>query len=293
MRLLFEKRLRADPCLLGLLPLDLREDFGADAVLHFGTHGALEFMPGKQAGLSGACWPDRLIGDLPNFYLYASNNPSEGTLAKRRAGATLISYLTPPVAAGRALPRAARPQGVARPLARPRPRCRCRERGSLATLIQAQAAAVDLAAASLAGPAEPVRWPAAVLELEYTLIPHGLHVVGGRRARSGRHAAALAEAAHGAARHRRAVLEALAQQRRRDARRRRPCTDDGPSAARASPRPTAARRRITRSRRSCMRSTAASSARRRAATCCARRPSCRPAATCTASIPSASPAPSR
>jgi magnesium chelatase subunit H len=61
----------------------LREDFQADAVLHFGTHGALEFMPGKQAGMSAACWPDRLIGDLPNFYLYASNNPSEGMLAKR------------------------------------------------------------------------------------------------------------------------------------------------------------------------------------------------------------------
>ncbi len=76
----------------------LREDFKADAVLHFGTHGALEFMPGKQNGMSAACWPDRLIGDLPNFYLYASNNPSEGTIAKRRAAATLISYLTPPVA---------------------------------------------------------------------------------------------------------------------------------------------------------------------------------------------------
>ncbi len=59
------------------------------------THGALEFMPGKHAGLSGDCWPDRLIGDLPNFYLYASNNPSEGALAKRRAGATLVSYLPP------------------------------------------------------------------------------------------------------------------------------------------------------------------------------------------------------
>ncbi len=67
-------------------------------MLHFGTHGALEFMPGKQIGLSEACWPDRLIGDLPNFYLYASNNPSEGAIAKRRAAATLISYLTPPVA---------------------------------------------------------------------------------------------------------------------------------------------------------------------------------------------------
>ena len=66
-------------------------------VLHFGTHGALEFMPGKQSGMSAQCWPDRLIGDLPNFYLYAANNPSEGTIAKRRSGATLISYLTPPV----------------------------------------------------------------------------------------------------------------------------------------------------------------------------------------------------
>jgi magnesium chelatase subunit H len=42
-------------------------------------------MPGKQNGMSAACWPDRLIGDLPNIYLYASNNPSEGTIAKRRS----------------------------------------------------------------------------------------------------------------------------------------------------------------------------------------------------------------
>jgi magnesium chelatase subunit H len=76
----------------------LREDFGAHAVLHFGTHGALEFMPGKHSGLSARCWPDRLIGDLPNFYLYAANNPSEGMIAKRRSAATLVSYLTPPVA---------------------------------------------------------------------------------------------------------------------------------------------------------------------------------------------------
>ena len=86
----------------------IREDFRAHAVLHFGTHGALEFMPGKQAGLSGKCWPDRLIGDLPNFYLYASNNPSEGAIAKRRSAATMISYLTPPVVQGRAVSRAAR-----------------------------------------------------------------------------------------------------------------------------------------------------------------------------------------
>jgi magnesium chelatase subunit H len=68
-----------------------------DAVVHVGTHGAMEFMPGKQLGLSGECWPDRLIGDLPNIYLYSVNNPSEGSIAKRRSYAELISYLTPPI----------------------------------------------------------------------------------------------------------------------------------------------------------------------------------------------------
>jgi magnesium chelatase subunit H len=68
-----------------------------DGVIHIGTHGALEFMPGKQIGLSSACWPDRLIDELPNFYLYSVNNPSEGSIAKRRSYAELISYLTPPI----------------------------------------------------------------------------------------------------------------------------------------------------------------------------------------------------
>jgi len=69
----------------------------ADGVIHFGTHGSLEFMPGKQIGLSGECWPDRLIDELPNFYVYSVNNPSEGSIAKRRSYAELISYLTPPI----------------------------------------------------------------------------------------------------------------------------------------------------------------------------------------------------
>lgn len=71
--------------------------FQADAVVHVGTHGAMEFMPGKQVGLSESCWPDRLIGELPNIYIYSVNNPSEGTIAKRRSYAELISYLTPPI----------------------------------------------------------------------------------------------------------------------------------------------------------------------------------------------------
>jgi magnesium chelatase subunit H len=75
----------------------LEKVFSADAVIHVGTHGALEFMPGKQVGLSAECWPDRLIGELPNLYLYSVNNPSEGSIAKRRSYAELISYLTPPI----------------------------------------------------------------------------------------------------------------------------------------------------------------------------------------------------
>lgn len=68
----------------------------ADAVLHFGTHGSLEFMPGKQMGMSNDCYPDNLIGKIPNLYYYAANNPSEATIAKRRGYAETISYLTPP-----------------------------------------------------------------------------------------------------------------------------------------------------------------------------------------------------
>jgi len=74
----------------------LEQLWEADAVLHFGTHGSLEFMPGKQIGMSGECYPDNLIGTIPNLYYYAANNPSEATIAKRRSYAETISYLTPP-----------------------------------------------------------------------------------------------------------------------------------------------------------------------------------------------------
>ncbi|PPQ27842.1 magnesium chelatase subunit H [Rhodopila globiformis] len=160
----------------------LNQEYSADAVLHFGTHGALEFMPGKQAGMSGACWPDRLIGDLPNFYLYASNNPSEGLIAKRRAGAALISYLTPPVAnAGlyRGLLDLKASLDSWRALD---PVNDAAQRNSMISIIQGQAAAVNLATAEPAWDAPATaqidKLTTALLELEYTLIPDGLHVVG-------------------------------------------------------------------------------------------------------------------
>ena len=70
--------------------------FGADALIHFGTHGSLEFTPGKQVALCHDDWPDRLIGAFPHFYIYSIANVGEGVIAKRRAYAGLQSYLTPP-----------------------------------------------------------------------------------------------------------------------------------------------------------------------------------------------------
>lgn len=74
----------------------LRDEFEADAVIHIGTHGTVEFLPGKEAGMSGQCYPDLALGGVPHFYLYFMGNPSEAMLAKRRTHADLITYMTPP-----------------------------------------------------------------------------------------------------------------------------------------------------------------------------------------------------
>ncbi|OPX69413.1 MAG: cobaltochelatase subunit CobN [Methanoregulaceae archaeon PtaB.Bin056] len=71
----------------------LERVFGADLIVHVGTHGSLEFLPGKSVAPSNECLPDAILGDLPLLYIYNSDNPSEGTIAKRRAGATIIDHL--------------------------------------------------------------------------------------------------------------------------------------------------------------------------------------------------------
>ncbi len=180
MRLLFEGRFTPTHAFSAFYRW-LREDFGAHAALHFGTHGALEFMPGKQIGLSGDCWPERLIADLPNFYLYAANNPSEGLMAKRRSSATLISYLTPPTTQAGLYKglidlkamidrwRTSSPDAVA-------------ERELLSAMIHEAGIAMDLLEAgpewSASSDAEVQALGEKIYELEQTLIPHGLHVVG-------------------------------------------------------------------------------------------------------------------
>nr|WP_320012544.1 cobaltochelatase subunit CobN [uncultured Desulfobulbus sp.] len=73
----------------------IRDEFKANAVIHFGTHGTLEWLPGKSVGLSGSCFPDIAISDLPNVYPYIIHNPGEGTGAKRRSYCCIVDYLTP------------------------------------------------------------------------------------------------------------------------------------------------------------------------------------------------------
>jgi magnesium chelatase subunit H len=189
MRLLYEKGFAPTHAFSAFYRY-IREDFAASAVLHFGTHGALEFMPGKQSGMSGACWPDRLIHDLPNLYIYASNNPSEGAIAKRRAGATLISYLTPPVS------QAGLYQGLLefkeavehwRKLA-PTAKDTSWNPNQIELLDSLQAQAVSLEF-EVAEPlwknldankvnAIVLHLSEQILELEYALIPYGLHILG-------------------------------------------------------------------------------------------------------------------
>lgn len=74
----------------------IREHFNADAIMHFGTHGSLEFTQGKQVALSENDWADALIGNTPHYYVYTMANVGEGIIAKRRTYATLISHLTAP-----------------------------------------------------------------------------------------------------------------------------------------------------------------------------------------------------
>jgi magnesium chelatase subunit H len=177
MRLLFERGFAPTHAFVTFYRW-LREDFGADALLHFGMHGALEFMPGKQAGMGAGCWPDRLIAGVPNIYLYAANNPSEATLAKRRSNAVTVTHLTPPLA------QAGLYKGLLDlkdSLRRWRASDPASDLAELEALIADQAAAVDLG-----GHPPEVLW-VKLLETEDALIPDGLHVLGrplGESARS-------------------------------------------------------------------------------------------------------------
>lgn len=95
MRLMFERDLTPHPQYAAYYKW-LQNEFEADAVVHFGMHGTVEWLPGSPLGNTGYSWSDILLGNLPNLYIYAANNPSESMLAKRRGYGVLISHNVPP-----------------------------------------------------------------------------------------------------------------------------------------------------------------------------------------------------
>ncbi|MEM9274825.1 MAG: magnesium chelatase subunit H [Cyanobacteria bacterium P01_F01_bin.143] len=95
MRLMFEKDLTPHPQYAAYYKW-LQNEYQADAIVHFGMHGTVEWLPGSPLGNTSDSWPDILLSNLPNLYVYAANNPSESILAKRRGYGTLISHNVPP-----------------------------------------------------------------------------------------------------------------------------------------------------------------------------------------------------
>ncbi len=75
----------------------LRREFAADAIIHVGKHGNLEWLPGKSVALSEECFPDAVLGPVPNLYPFIVNDPGEGSQAKRRIHAAIVDHLTPPL----------------------------------------------------------------------------------------------------------------------------------------------------------------------------------------------------
>lgn len=97
MRLLFDKENTPHHQYLAFYRW-ISRGFGAHALVHVGMHGSAEWMPGLQLGMTRSCWPDALLGELPQLYLYPMNNPSEANIAKRRGYAVMISHAVPPMA---------------------------------------------------------------------------------------------------------------------------------------------------------------------------------------------------
>lgn len=148
----------------------VREEFRADVIVHVGTHGTLEFLKGKESGMSGGCYPDMLVDELPHLYLYYCGNPAEAVIAKRRTHAELISY-QPPVFEESGL---------------------YGDYLELDTLLESFRQARSLApesadealeqvrgkAAALGLPREPEELESELYRMRHSLVPMGLHVFG-------------------------------------------------------------------------------------------------------------------
>lgn len=148
----------------------IKEEFQADAIVHVGTHGTLEFLKGKESGMSADCYPDRLISDLSHIYLYYLGNPAEAIIAKRRTAANLVSY-QPPVFIESEL---------------------YGEYLELSALLDSYSQAIEVAPESIEDskrllvekakelqlPEDPHEIESELYRLQHSLIPKGLHVFG-------------------------------------------------------------------------------------------------------------------
>lgn len=148
----------------------LRDVFKADVIVHVGTHGTLEFLPGKDSAMGGDCYPDRILGDIPHVYLYYSGNTSEAMIAKRRTHAGIVSYMGVPFVRSGLYGELV---GLEEMIA------------ELREAERTDAGRAALLKEELAGKAAEMRLPTDVEELDdelvtmrNSLIPQGLHVFG-------------------------------------------------------------------------------------------------------------------
>ena len=189
----------------------LRREFGAQALVHIGAHGTLEWLPGKAVALSDTCWPEALTGDLPVIYPFIVNDPGEAAQAKRRIGALTLGHIPPALRPGGTPERLARLEGLLDEFSNA-DGLDPRRRDRLQADIRAEAAAVgveaDLGLDSASSLAEAItRIDRFVCDVKESQFGDGLHIFGRVPPRAAPEAAASAHA------ERASLLEALAGRR--------------------------------------------------------------------------------
>jgi cobaltochelatase CobN len=183
-----------------------------DALIHIGAHGTLEWLPGKAVALSGACWPEALIGDLPVIYPFIVNDPGEAAQAKRRIGAVTIGHVPPPLKASRTPQRLARLEALLDEFSNADgldPKRRDRLMADIRAEARALGVESDLGIAADSSPAEAItRIDRFVCDVKESQFGDGLHVWGRVPAAQG-----AFDAAPSARAEREALLAAVAGRR--------------------------------------------------------------------------------
>ena len=190
----------------------LRHALGCDALIHIGAHGTLEWLPGKSVALSGDCWPEALIGDLPVIYPFIVNDPGEAAQAKRRIGAVTLGHIPPPLRDARAPERLSRLEALLDEFSNADgldPKRRDRLQTDIREEARALGVEADLGLDEAACPAEAItRIDRFVCDVKESQFSDGLHVWGRAPAR-----ASAFDVAQSVADERRALLDALSGRR--------------------------------------------------------------------------------